>query len=310
MQGVVNELIRHLAHAGFRSAVVSVARLPELPKGLETLLERGALRKDAYDAIRGRYGLDFMYEPPQGFPARSVIITAAPQPKIRIGFSVSGRMFAAIIPPTYVHDTDAKVLDVISEELRVHGYRAIDALLPGKRLAVQSGMARYGRNNIAYVEDLGSYFRLRAYFSDMPCSDRWQDVRMMDLCEKCTACVRHCPTKAILKDQFVINASRCLTFLNEGEDRFPDGIDPSWHHCLIGCMICQDICPANKDHRDWVVDGVRFSEEETGMIRSGVPAKQLPAETAAKLKEIDMLGSEKVLQRNLNTLIDAHKNGG
>lgn len=299
------DLIRGLADAGFRSAVVSATTVRELSKDLESLLAAGELKSSSYDAIKAQYGLNFTYEPPIDLPtARSVIITAAPQPKTRVGFSIAGKPFSAIIPPTYIADTDGVVLKEISEQLSEYGYKAIDAVLPGKRLAVRSGLASYGRNNITYIEGLGSYFRLRAYFSDMPSSGNLQKVEMMGECRKCTVCSQRCPTEAISKERFVIDARRCLTFLNEGDNEFPDWIDPSWHNCLIGCMVCQDVCPANKGVNDWIVDGEKFDEKETEMILEGVAAAKLPEETALKLKRLYMLGDERALQRNLRVLME------
>jgi epoxyqueuosine reductase len=37
-----------------------------------------------------------------------------------------------------------------------------------KRLAVRSGLARYGRNNVTYVEGMGSFLELSASLTDMP----------------------------------------------------------------------------------------------------------------------------------------------
>jgi epoxyqueuosine reductase len=292
--------------------VISVSHLPELPRDLESLLEQGILKREAYDSIKAQYGLNFMYEPPVDFPAaRSVIITAMPQPKVRVTFTKAGEKIDAFIPPTYIHDTDKVVFRTISEQLSSNGYKAIDAVLPGKRIAVHSGLAVYGKNNIVYIEGLGSYFRLRAYFSDMDCiSDCWNELKMMALCENCSACLQRCPTKAISEDRFVIDANRCLTFLNEGEADFPDWVDPAWHNCLIGCMHCQDICPANRDHKLWIVDGGDFTEEETTMILKGVSAEKLPPETAEKMEKLYMLGAEKILQRNLDVLIRSHEDGG
>ena len=125
----------------------------------------------------------------------------------------------------------------------------------------------------------------------------------MELCEKCTSCVKKCPTGAIRADRFLLDTGKCLTFFNEGDAEFPAWIDPSWHNCLIGCMICQDVCPANKDHTAWIMPGGDFSEDETTMILDGVSKDKLPASTAQKLQKVHMLESYELLQRNLDVLI-------
>jgi epoxyqueuosine reductase len=74
-------------------------------------------------------------------------------------------------------------------------------------------------------------------------------------------------------------------------------------------MVCQDVCPANKNHKDWIVDGEEFSEKETEMILNGVSEKELPCQTTGKLRKLYMDGAEKILQRNLGVLIHKRRNG-
>jgi len=309
MEKVIKELHQHLTNAGFKSSIVSLQHLSDLQCDLENLLEQGILQKDFYDEITSRYGLHWNFEPPTGFPAaKLIIITAAPQPKISVKFKLSGKTYRVIIPPTYLHDTDKESSNIISRHLGNYGYKICDAILPEKLLAVHSGLASYGRNNITYIDGWGSYYRLKAFFSDIPyIADNWQELKMMELCKKCNACIKRCSANAITKDRFLIDATRCTTYCNEGVDEFPEWIDPSWHNCLIGCMICQDVCPANKDYTNWIVPGEEFSEEETLMILKRVSKNKLPLETIEKLKKIYMLDSYNLLQRNLRVLINKTK---
>jgi epoxyqueuosine reductase len=306
------ELEQQLQEAGFKGVVVSTDHLPELRCAYGRLLEEGNLDKDFYSEIVSRYGLQWDFEPFAKLPAaRSVIITAAQQPKISLEFQYDGKKYYGIIPPTYVHDTDNAILRVLSTHLHKHGYEVCDALLPTKLLAVRSGLAKYGRNNIAYIDGWGSYFRLRAFFSDAPCkNDQWREPLIMRLCNKCTACVKKCPTSAISKERFLMDAGKCLTFLNEGNEEFPEWLDLGWHNCLIGCMVCQDVCPANKDHINWLMPGEEFREEETSMILDGISHESLPEKTCEKLRKVGLLDNYELLGRNLKALIDNAKGRG
>jgi epoxyqueuosine reductase len=222
----------------------------------------------------------------------------------RVEFKWSGKTYPVIIPPTYLHHTDKEALDILSLHLGNHGYSVYETELPAKLLAVRCGLAKYGRNNIAYIDGWGSFFRLRVFFSDMPCdSDNWQEMKMMDRCNTCTACSKNCPTRAITDERFLVNAGRCLTFFNEGASDFPGWLDPAWHNCLMGCMSCQDVCPENKDFFHWFSDAERFSEDETLLIIEGVPKEKLPGEFTDKLKRIYMWDDYNLLQRNLSMLI-------
>jgi epoxyqueuosine reductase len=298
---------QQLSLAGFKGVVVSTDHLPELRDLYGGLIEEGSLDKDFYDEIARRYALRWDFDPSARLPgARSIIVTAAQQPKISMEFRYDGRKYYGIIPPTYLYDTDATVLRIISTCLNEHKYGVCDALLPSKVIAVRSGLAMYGKNNIAYIKGWGSYFRLRIFFSDMPCvDDSWQESVAMELCSQCNACIKKCPTGAIREDRFLIDAGRCLTFFNEGLEEFPKWVEPAWHNCLIGCMICQDVCPANKEHVNWLMPGAEFSEEETDMILSGTALAGLPPETSEKLNKVSMLDSYPLLKRNLGALVES-----
>ena len=305
MNKIIKELHQHLINAGFKSSIVSIQHLSDLQCDLENLLEKGILDRDFYDEIISPYDSPFNFESPADFPtAKSIIITAALHPKVSVKFKLSDKTYCAIIPPTYLHDTDEEASNIISLHLGNYGYKICDAILPKKLLAVHSGLASYGRNNLAYINDWGSFFRLKAFFSDIPCvADNWQEVKVMEYCNKCTACMNKCPTGAIREDRFLINAEKCLTFLNEKIDDFPKWIDPAWHNSLIGCMKCQDVCPANKDYTNWIVPGREFLEEETLMILKGVSKDKLPLETIEKLKRLYLFDDYNLLPRNLGVLI-------
>jgi epoxyqueuosine reductase len=69
-------------------------------------------------------------------------------------------------------------------------------------------------------------------------------------------------------------------------------------------MICQKVCPANKDVVKWIEAGATFDNEETDLILNGVSKEQLPPETLEKLKGLDIMSYYDVLARNLKALIE------
>jgi epoxyqueuosine reductase len=141
-------------------------------------------------------------------------------------------------------------------------------------------------------------------FSDMPCNeDPWRGAKALERCESCDACLKQCPTGAITRDRFLLDSGRCLTYYNEGTKDFPEWIDPAWHHCLIGCMRCQSVCPENKGVRDWIEERVEFSEPETNALVDGVPLDELPDVTAAKVRSLEISELYRLLCRNLGALI-------
>jgi epoxyqueuosine reductase len=155
---------------------------------------------------------------------------------------------------------------------------------------------------------MGSFHRLAAFYSSLPCdSDDWRPAEMVERCRTCSACRQACPAGAIPEDRFLLHAERCLVFHNEKPARvpFPGWIQPSWHHCLVGCMICQQACPENRQVLDFVREETVFSEEETRLLLEGVEPDDLPAETAGKLRSADLADMTELLPRNLRALLNA-----
>lgn len=294
-------LCRRLEEKGFHGRVLPAEHVAELRDEIERRHRDGEMDGKLYSD----YMAGFEYDVATRLPgARSIMITAAPQPQRKVTFHLEGQTHSFIIPPTYYADTDHEILDMLQRDLAPDGYRLHRAVLPLKLLAARCGMAEYGRNNVAYMEGMGSFARLRAFLWDMPAGEcDWHEPRMMKECHECRACLNECPAQAIVPDRFIVRAERCITFFNEDKQEFRQWIDPSWHNSLIGCMKCQLVCPANRQVAGWVEGGEDFDEAETAAILDGVPVDRLPPETADKLKRGYMLGYLQVLPRNLRALL-------
>lgn len=302
---VTEELLNELARNGCRGSVISVERLPILRRELEDMRDSGRLDSKLWSDWLSV----FRFEHPEELPrARSVLVVATPRPLSRFTFDRGDRELSALVPPSYLHgerDRD-RVERIAAAALEPWGHSVAEALLPKKRLAVESGLARYGRNNITYVHGMGSFLRLDAFYSDLPCeTDEWREPQMMERCLSCDACLRHCPTEAIRRDRFLLRAERCIPFHNEESNdvSFPDWLEPSVHHCLVGCMRCQTVCPENAELLGWVEEGARFGPEETKLLAQSVPLEKLPVDTVEKLERSDLVGLIECLGRNLSALL-------
>jgi epoxyqueuosine reductase len=253
---------------------------------------------------------DFAFTPPEDVPgARSLIVVAFPDPQVRFTFNWGGHDVPVVVPPTYLHwrRNDQQVEKALAELLEPEGYRVAQAVVPKKLLAVCSGLAAYGLNSITYVENLGSFHRLAAFCSDLGCErDQWREASVMERCGQCLRCARSCPTGAIEPERHLPRAERCITFRNEkpGQVAFPQWVESSWHDSLVGCMHCQRVCPENRGVLEWYEEGARFSEEETRLLLTGVPAAELPAALAEKLGRWDLLELLDLLPRNLAVLLE------
>jgi epoxyqueuosine reductase len=299
LSSVFNESLKK---NGYQGKIVSVEHIKELEKEIMTLNQKGLLDPDLYDA----YLASFDFACHQKLKdARSLIIVTVPQPQVQVTFYWKDEPYPVIIPPTYYFAIDNDVEERLKADLEPQGYQLQKVRLPEKLLAVRSGLAQYGTNNITYVRGMGSFQRPVAFISDFPCEeDNWGEATVLEQCEKCSACKKACPTDAINSDRFQLHAERCLTFHNESAKAFPQWLSSSWHNCLVGCMICQKVCPANKDVVKWIKDGAIFDRHETDLLLKGVSEEQLPKETLAKLKRLDLMEYYDVLGRNLKVLME------
>jgi len=178
------------------------------------------------------------------------------------------------------------------------------AILPHKTLAAHTGLVEYGRNNITYVPGFGSFHRLTSFFTNRELPDDWQEVKLMERCAECGACHKACPTEAIADDRFLLHAELCLTYHNEmpAETPFPDYVSEDMHNAVVGCMICQRVCPANNKVKDWMVHCHEFSEEETLFLAKGDFSEPGAKVMAACLEAVGLDLS--LFPRNLKVLLD------
>ena len=290
-----------LKERGYRGAVLPIEHVAQLKHEIEERLSQKEIDAGLYEKRLSHFRFDVTRSLPR---ACSIIITAAPQPQRKVTFHFNGQAYSVVIPPTYYQDTDNPIGEILQNILSSSGCQLHPVVLPAKLLAVRSGMAEYGKNNIAYVEGMGSFLRFRAFLSNMPPGrSDWLEPRVMNECDSCKACLNACLTRAIVPDRFLIHAERCITFLNESTDEFPEWLDPAWHNSLIGCMKCQLVCPVNKQFVKWVEQGEDFTEAETELILNGVLLDRLPPETVHKLNRSYMVDYLDVLPRNLRALL-------
>jgi epoxyqueuosine reductase len=167
-------------------------------------------------------------------------------------------------------------------------------------LAVRSGLAEYGRNNISYVEGMGSRLFLTAYYIDcqLP-EDTWREPVRMKMCDTCRACMNNCPTKAIIDNKRVILAERCLVLYNEFEDDIPKWINKEYHNALIGCVKCEEKCPMNLKYKNQLVTLPAFSEEQTKEILQTKNPHDLSLKTYQMIHDYEIDEYYNVFHRNL-----------
>ena len=280
--------------------------MAELFGNMTALRDTGALAAALYD----EYEHYFRFTPPPEVAGpRTVIVVAWPSLPVRVRFQLDTGPLEAIVPPTYISSQEReKCLQILRSVLGPPGFSVGRATGPAKLLAVRTGLAQYGRNNLVYVKGLGSYVRLNAFCTDADLGGaeyEYKGSELMSCCPPCRNCHHVCPTGCIPHAGTVIDATRCLSYLNEHEGDWPAWLDPGVHKCLVGCMRCQEMCPANRYYlrKEKVV--AEFDQEETRMILQDLPPEQLPVAVREKLAALDLDDYSPVLGRNLRALRDA-----
>ncbi len=289
-------------NAGYVAKIVSIEHLKELENELTRRKRKDNLNESFYKERL----TSFKFTTDTVFPdAKSIIIIAVPQPTVVLIFRRNGIDQQVMIPPTYDYSVNIEIEKQLKEIINPEGYNIYITSIPLKLIAVKSGLAEYGRNNICYIPGKGSFFRLVAFFSNLPCKeDIWRPVCMMERCKRCKACILACPTGAIDDRRFLIYAEKCISFHNEHGLDFPEYIDRSFHNCLLGCLKCQIVCHENKETVKWFEEGVQFSEFETSVILNGIPLEKIPHSTRTKLDRLCLTDDYSLLARNLSVLLD------
>ena len=114
-----------------------------------------------------------------------------------------------------------------------------------KALAENAGLGWMGKHSLLIHPDAGSWFFLGEIYTNLPLAET--STSEPNRCGACRACMKHCPTGAIVGDQ-VIDARRCISYLTiEHKSAIPVALRPLIGNRVFGCDDCQLCCPWNRD---------------------------------------------------------------
>lgn len=166
--------------------------------------------------------------------------------------------------------------------------------------ALNSGLGWMGKNTNIINKKIGSWF----FIGNIICNSEIDNYsnKIGDFCGNCTKCIDNCPTNALLGN-YEINASRCISYLNiENKGEIPDEFKGKLKNWLLGCDICQEVCPWNikfsvNTKQLNFIEGknVEFSEDNFKNLE--------PSEFKKKFKESPILRPKlKGIMRNIEFL--------
>ena len=139
-----------------------------------------------------------------------------------------------------------QIAEDVTEHLKAKGHRAIQGQhVPLKYLASQTGLGVYGKNGIFQTPGYGSYVAFRNVITDLDL-DPDSLGSFPSPCEDCDKCIRACPTGALYAP-FKVNPRLCINPIGRRPDDIPLAIRSDMQNWIIGCDICQEVCPSNRD---------------------------------------------------------------
>ena len=192
--------------------------------------------------------------------ARTIIALAFPTPSPSGGGQISearcrkarvsgdgprGRIASYALGRDY-HEVLLERMQPLLAMLREHGYTAKTYVDHGWMLdraaAARAGIGWLGKNTNLLIPGVGSNVLLAEIVTSAPLET---DTPLKKNCGACDACLRVCPTGALVSPGILDNR-RCISFWTiEHRGVIPLAIRPLIGDWIFGCDLCQEVCPVN-----------------------------------------------------------------
>ena len=154
----------------------------------------------------------------------------------------------------------------LMEQLHASGIQAERAYVPIRELLTRNGIGVMLKNGLTYIPGFGTRYSVQTLIANLP-EPNYTPKRepIATRCSGCHACERICPSGAISARGYEFKS--CARAYMGGDPMEPWVMDSMT--CMLGCELCQKVCPYNAgiEPIDEMPDAFRLEEILTGHIK-------------------------------------------
>ncbi len=196
------------------------------------------------------------FHPERRFPwARSALVVFAPYAYPDPGVPPGGVRVGRVARYAWVRDyhlllgEEMKALEALARSLGVEAKGYVDhGPLPERTLAALTGVGWIGKSGMFLSPAFGVHALIGVLLTSL-------EVEVFpghpNRCGRCTRCLAACPTGALLGDG-TLDARVCVGYLTvEHKGFIPPEVWPGIGEWLLGCDLCQEVCPWDRFGRVW-----------------------------------------------------------
>ena len=182
--------------------------------------------------------------------AKTVIVLIRPYIPYKIDFPYGFGSYSAHYKQYPLGRNAAQLLAAFVEDAGFHA--SFDSGIPVKAAAFCAGLGKYGKNSLIYAKEYGSFITIHTVVTDALFDYDNTFSGVLTDCGNCNLCIDTCPTKAITCDGR-LSKGRCLREHMMSKNCVPLEMRKLLGSCILGCDICQIVCPMNNDRYEKAV---------------------------------------------------------